>query len=58
MTESNTDIVFGEETFITITRDGELIGIERINGHVQRFTTKHATLTDSRKIYGLDRVKT
>lgn len=55
--ETNNGLTFTEETLICIRRDGELIAVEKVNGKIERWSTKHVNLTESRKIYGLDKVQ-
>jgi hypothetical protein len=57
MTESNSGLTFSQETVLAIRRDGQLIGIELQNGHIERYKTSEATKTDSLEIFGADKVK-
>lgn len=54
--DSNTGLEFGIDTFRTITRDGELVAIERENGHIERYITERSTNAKSNEIFGVKRV--
>ena len=50
-------ITFTEETFIVIRLDNEIVMIEKVNGHTERYSCKKATLQDVKQVYGLDKVR-
>ncbi len=57
MPEQNNGLTFTLENVVMTWQDGELVLVERINGHTERWTTEKATRGKVLEIYGLDKIQ-
>lgn len=55
--EANHGLSFQQETFLTIRRDRELVGIELQNGHIERYACEPMSRAKSLEIYGADKIQ-
>jgi hypothetical protein len=49
------DLTFTQEIMIGVWKDGELVAIERKNGHLERYMVSPANWGDTATLYGVDK---
>ena len=53
--EPNHGLEFGQEIFMTVRKDGELVAIELENGTLERWLTEKSSREGSLRVFGADK---